>query len=291
MSTPKDAQNNAENGAEDASSAATGRPGPNKPALQQIDRLRGVIDRLIGPDGCPWDREQTPETLCDYVVEEAFELVEAIRSADAAEASEELGDVLFLLLFIARLYEDRGDFSLEDSVACNAAKMIRRHPHVFGDLEISGQDELLRNWERIKRGEKRDEDGGRKRVFESLPKGLPPLLRAYRIHSKAARAGFTWDEDAALEAQLADEWREWSEAAESGDMEAMAEEYGDYLFTLVELGRRRGIKANAALDLANRKFLERFEAMENLVRARGRDVADCSLGELNELWEQAKRRG
>ncbi|MGE4506216.1 MAG: nucleoside triphosphate pyrophosphohydrolase [Desulfovibrionaceae bacterium] len=291
MSTPKDARNNAENGVEDASTANTGHPDPNKPALQQIDRLRGVIDRLIGPDGCPWDREQTPETLCDYVVEEAFELVEAIRSADAAEASEELGDVLFLLLFIARLYEGRGDFSLEDSVACNAAKMIRRHPHVFGDLEISGQDELLRNWERIKRGEKRDEDGGRKRVFESLPKGLPPLLRAYRIHSKAARAGFTWDEDAALEAQLADEWREWSEAAESGDMEAMAEEYGDYLFTLVELGRRHGIKANAALDLANRKFLERFEAMENQARAKGRDVADCSLDELNKLWEQAKRKG
>lgn len=261
---------------------------PEDDGQTAMQRLRGVIETLISPDGCPWDREQTPKTLCDYVVEEAFELVEAIRSDDAAEAMEELGDVLFLLLLIGTLYERQGDFSMDDAVRANAAKMIRRHPHVFGDLELKNQEELLKNWERIKRGEKKDADGGKKRVFDSLPKGLPPLLRAYRIHSKAARAGFTWNSDEDLMVQLRSEWQEWEEALASGDAEDREREYGDYLFTLVELGRRKGIKANAALDFANRKFLARFAAMEDLARAEGDDVADLSLKQLNALWDKIK---
>ena len=255
-----------------------------------IQRLLGVIESLLGPEGCPWDREQTPKTLCDYVIEESFELVEAIRSGDDHEAMEELGDVMFLLLFIGTLFEKAGTFSIDDAILSNAAKMIRRHPHVFGDLEINNHEELLKNWDRIKRGEKQDADGGAKRVYESLPKGLPPLLKAYRIHSKAARVGFTWDSDEDLMTQLRSEWAEWEEALASGDQAAQEQEFGDYLFTLTELGRRKGIKANAALDFANQKFLHRFNAMEDMARSKGQDISELSLEELNTLWDQVKTK-
>ncbi|MEF2144324.1 MAG: nucleoside triphosphate pyrophosphohydrolase [Desulfovibrionaceae bacterium] len=253
-----------------------------------FQKLLEVIVTLTGPEGCPWDRKQTPLTLCDYVVEEAFELVEAIRADDAHETMEELGDVLFLLLFIAHLAEKRGRFNLEDVLRANAAKMIRRHPHVFADTDFKNQEEQLRAWERIKRAEKQDDNGVDQGVFDSLPKGLPPLLRAYRIHSKSARVGFTWQEDAQAEAQLESEWREWREALAKGDAEAAEQEFGDYLFTLVEVGRRKGIKANAALDFANRKFLRRFSCMEEMARAQGKDLADMDMEAMDALWDQAK---
>lgn len=254
--------------------------------------LRQVVQTLIGPGGCPWDQEQTPESLCDYVVEEAFELVEAIRAGDVAGAREELGDVMFLLLFIAELYERGGKFTLTQALEDGAAKMIRRHPHVFSDTKVENLGELFTNWERIKREEKGAavEDDKPKGLFDSLPKGLPPLLRAYRIHAKAARNGFTWESETDVERQLDAEWREFQQALAEGDEAGQNDEFGDYLFTLVELGRRKGIKANAALDSANRKFLERFGIMERLAAAQGKSVPDMSLEELNTLWEQAKAR-
>ncbi|MDD4952260.1 MAG: nucleoside triphosphate pyrophosphohydrolase, partial [Desulfovibrionaceae bacterium] len=215
-----------------------------------LDRVLGVIDSLLGPNGCPWDKKQTPESLCDYLVEEAFELVAAIRAGDQTEVMEELGDVLFLLLFVARLYADQKAFGLDEVLRANAEKMIRRHPHVFGDKEIKDQQELIRVWEKIKRGEK---DAGPGRVFGSLPRGLPPLLRAYRINSKAARNNFTWASDQDQERHLASEWEEFRGALAAADPESAEREFGDYLFSLVETGRRKGIKANAALDSANQR--------------------------------------
>ena len=269
----------------------------NAQAAAALGEIQGVIDSLLGEGGCPWDQKQTPQTLTDYIIEEGFELVEAIR-ADAPEASteetrsevmEELGDVAFLLLFVATLYERRGSFHLADSLRYNAAKMIRRHPHVFGDLKLESQEQLLSNWERIKRSEKKeDAEDAPKTVYGSLPKGLPPMLKAYRIHSKAARAGFTWDSDEDQLRHMRDEWKEWEEAVASGDEDAMQEEFGDYLFSVIEHGRRHGIKANMALDGANNKFLRRFNAMEEIVRGQGKDVADMTLGELNAIWEEVK---
>lgn len=258
--------------------------------MDSLRRVIEVIEALLGPEGCPWDKQQTPETLCDYVIEEGFELVEAIRGKNPQEAAEELGDLFFLLLFIAKLYAQRGEFTLQDALEANAAKMIRRHPHVFGDVNVADQNELLKNWERIKREEKQ-EDGELPRVFDSLPKGLPTLLRAYRIHSKAARVGFTWATDQDLERQLAAEWKEWENALATGDAGQREQEFGDYLFTLVEYGRRHSIKANAALDAANNKFLKRFQSMETLAREQGKDVAQLDLDALNELWDQAKKLG
>lgn len=251
-----------------------------------MKELLVVIDALLAPDGCPWDKEQTPRSMCDYLAEEAFELIEGIRSGDTREAMEELGDVMFIILFIATLYERGGSHTLVDSVRYSAAKMISRHPHVFGDKDVENVNDILDNWEAIKR--KENEKTGRKRVFDSLPKGLPPLLKAYRINSKAARNRFTWDSDEAVETQLRDEWEEWQEALETGDREASEQEFGDYLFTLVELGRRKGIKANSALDFANQKFLSRFGKMEELAESRGLHLPELDLDAMNALWDEVK---
>lgn len=229
--------------------------------------------------------ETDPRSLCDYVIEEAFELVEAIRADDKKEAMEELGDVMFLLLFIADRYEKDGSFTLAEAIDSSSAKMIRRHPHVFADCKVEDQDELLRNWEKIKRSEKKDSE----KIFDSLPKGLPPLLKSYRINAKAARSGFTYESDEQCTGQLESEWKEWAKALESGTPETSEEEFGDYLFTLVELGRRKGIKANSALDKANNKFLNRFSMMEDLAKEQGKDLTEMNLDELNELWNQVKK--
>ncbi len=253
-----------------------------------LNNLRNVIHQLLGPGGCPWDKEQTPQSLCDCVLEEVFELIEAIRDDNTEDAIEEMGDVLFLLLFIIELHERAGNFTLDDALNSSAAKMIRRHPHVFADTKIKNQEELLKNWEKIKRSEKYTENGNKTGIFDSLPKSLPPLLKAYRIHSKAARSGFTWETDQDLMSQLHSEWQEWEHALASEDTTAQEKEYGDYLFTLVELGRRKGFKANTALDFANKKFLRRFKIMEQQAHAQGMDIAELSLEQLNSLWDHAK---
>jgi ATP diphosphatase len=255
-----------------------------------FDRLKGVLCALLGENGCPWDKKQTPLSLCDYVIEESFELVEAVRSDNTAEACEEIGDVMFLLFFLAELYERKGKFDLAQAVNYARDKMVRRHPHVFKDTSITCQDDILKNWERIKREEKKESPQDRPAgVFDTLPKGLPPLLRAYRINSKAARAGFTWNNDQDVEKQLASEWKELEEAKASGSQERMEEEFGDYLFTLAEYGRRMGIKANGALDFANRKFLRRFNAMEELARKRGiNNIAELPFEEQDALWNEVK---
>lgn len=275
-----------------------------------LNRLQGIIDRLIGPDGCPWDKEQSPESLADYVIEESHELVEAIRSGKVEDVRSELGDVAFLLLFIARLYENKQAFSLADALTDNADKMTRRHPHVFGDTHFDSKEDQLRAWEAIKRAEKtpaadsaddaEDADNSTAAstapagtaqaagIFDSLPKGLPPLIKAYRIHSKAARVGFTWPEDQDVEQQVEAEWLEWLDVAATDNKAAQQHELGDMLFTLVELGRRKGIKANEALDYATMRFLDRFARMEALARERQLDFPNLSLDDKDDLWNEVK---
>lgn len=253
----------------------------------ELDRMNGLLDRLTGPGGCPWDSEQTTESLTEYVVEECHELVDALRSGNAADICEELGDVAFLLHFVARLSEKRGGPSLADALANSTAKMIRRHPHVFGDAAYSGRSEQLKDWDRIKREEKAASNTP-KGTYDSLPRGLPPLTKAYRIHAKAAQAGFTWPENEEVERQVEAEWLELLDAMASGDEKAIAHEFGDHLFTLVELGRRQNLKAAIALDSAATRFLDRFERMEALARERGFTFADLSLDEKDELWNEIK---
>ena len=224
-----------------------------------LEELQLLIDKLTAPDGCPWDKEQTPESLAEYVIEESHELVSAIRSGNVADIREELGDVAFLLLFVARLYEKQGQFNLDDALNNNRAKMIRRHPHVFSNT-----------------------------VFDSLPESLPPLAKAYRINSKAARVGFTWQEDEEVEQQVEAEWLEWLDASAGGDQDAQKHELGDLLFSIAELGRRKGIKASEALDYANRRFLKRFARMEEIAREQNLDFSALTLDEKDELWNTAK---
>ncbi len=277
--------------------------------MNSLKRLQDVVATLIGPDGCSWDKVQTPESLADYMVEESHELVDAlikdkaatcellsqksqalaesIRKNNSREVCEELGDVAFLLLFIAKLYENKGEFSLDTVFTMNAEKMIRRHPHVFADTTFESLDEQLKAWEAIKRNEKA-EDGVAKGIFHSLPKGLPPLIKAYRIHSKAARVNFTWPEDQEVEQQAEAEWLEWLDVAQGDDKDAQSQELGDMLFTLVELGRRKGIKANEALDHSTEKFLRRFAAMEALAKERQLDFANLDLDAKDDLWNEVK---
>lgn len=257
-------------------------------AYAQLGRM---VATLLGPNGCPWDRKQTPASMCDYLVEETFELVEAIRANDAAGAREELGDVLFLITLMGTLLERDSEVSAADAMRDAAEKMRRRHPHVFADTQVESIDEINANWE----AEKRKEKGAGTSTMDSLPRGLPPLLKAYRINAKAAGAGFTWPGDGTPKAhepvahKLAEEWEELQAAIASGDAHAVQEEFGDYLFTLAEYGRRLGLKANAALDFANHKFLTRFARLEQLARERGAQLSDMDDATLDALWQQAKR--
>lgn len=250
-------------------------------------KVNHMLDRLLGPQGCPWDREQTVNSLCDYALEEMYELVDAVRNGALADRREELGDVLFIMLFMARLESRAGNFSLSDVLEENWLKMTSRHPHVFGDLDVAGKEEIFDNWEKIKRAEKAKKES-RPGVFGSLPVGLPPLLKAYRIHSKSARNQFTWDSDEDAEQQVEAEWLEWLDACLSDDQEAQEHELGDLIFSIVELGRRKGIKASAAVEKTNARFLRRFAAMEELASARGLDFSALNQVEKDALWSEIK---
>ena len=271
-----------------ASSTFTETPSHSSPS-GALEKLQTVLEALLAPDGCPWDQEQTPVSLCDYVLEEAHELVDAIRHGTAADVREELGDVFFLLVFIGTLYARDDRFTLDEAIGAAADKMIRRHPHVLANTGFDSREEQLSEWERIKRAEKADGEGVPAGIFDSLPKGLPPLIKAYRIHSKAARAGFTWDCDEDVEQQVEAEWLELLDAIHNRDKAAQEHELGDLILTLVELGRRKGIKASAALDFSTRRFLNRFARMEYLTRSASRDFSAVSMEEKNALWDKAKQ--
>lgn len=253
-----------------------------------LDALSRVLEKLTGPDGCPWDKEQTPATLADYIIEESHELAAAIRSDDPAEIRGELGDLFFLLMFVSSYFEKKETFSMADALDEAAAKMIRRHPHVFGNASFASLDEQLKTWEKIKKEEKA-QTGATGGLFASLPSSLPPLIKAYRIHSKAARAGFTWPSDEEVEQQVESEWLELLDAIQDDKKDAENHELGDILFSLVELGRRKGIKASAALDEACIRFLKRYARMEEYARKTGVELSSLDLDAQDGFWNMAKQ--
>jgi ATP diphosphatase len=257
-------------------------------SADKFTELQDVLRTLLGPDGCPWDRAQSPASLCDYIVEEAHELAQAIRRGSSADVAEELGDVFFLLTFVAFLYERQDVFSTADVFERSKLKMIRRHPHVFSDAVFASVEEQLAAWEAIKKNE-HAAAGKTAGLFGGLPASLPSLIKAYRIHSRAAGAGFTWSDDTDVEQQVEAEWLELLDSFASQDKSAQEHELGDLLFTLAELGRRKGIKADAALDAAAARFLDRFAFMEEKTRLQDRDFASLDMEEKNALWEEAKR--
>lgn len=235
---------------------------------------------------CPWDREQTHQTLLPYLIEETYEVVDAVEAGDDGELREELGDILLQVLFHAQLATERGKFSIADVVDTLSNKMIRRHPHVFGDQAVSSVADVWRNWDELKALE----PAGKKRIsrLDGVPKGLGALQRAQKMQEKAARIGFDWPELAGIHAKLAEELSELEGARRDNDPVKIREEMGDVFFTFVNLARAIGVEAEGALRAASDKFQRRFAYMERRAETEGRDLADLSLDELEELWQLAK---
>ena len=267
------------------------KKGPNMAQTEKFEHLVAIMDRLRDPeDGCPWDLEQDYATLRSYLLEESYEVAEALDDGNAEQLREELGDLLFQIVFLSRIAKERGAFTAADVVRGIAEKMIRRHPHVFGTAEAETADDVLRAWEEIKRGEKEQQDGAAApSVLAGLPSALPALLKAQRLGTKAARVGFDWPDDAAVLEKAREELGELEEALGERDAERVGEELGDLLFTLVMLARRLNLDAERVLEGANRKFVERFAGVEAEVRRRGLDVERAGPELLNEIWEETKR--
>lgn len=262
---------------------------PLTPPTASLYDIIDLIRTLRGENGCPWDRKQTPRSISVYLIEEIFELVEAIESGRVADIREELGDVLFQVLFIAELFAENRRFDVTDVVTQNLSKMRRRHPHVFGDSAVSGIDEIRDNWHTIKQREKGDGDG--RSVLDSVPSGLPALMRAYRVSERAARTGFDWHNLPEVMEKVEEEWREFKTAARSAGSEgreAVALEFGDILFTLTNVARFARIHPETSLSAAVRKFEDRFRYMEAQLQSQGKSIDSLSREEMDRCWEAAK---
>ncbi len=252
-----------------------------------FESLLDIMARLRGPDGCPWDREQTPTSLKPFLVEEAYEVLEAVESGSSDSLVEELGDLLFQVIFHAQLAQERGDFTMRDVLDRLAAKMIRRHPHVFGGGTIETAREALRQWEAIKRSEA-ERDGRHPSVLEGVPRSLPSLLRAQRLQAKAARIGFDWPAAVAAWEKVREELQEMDEVISGGDRARIAEELGDVFFSLVNVARLSGLDAEEALQGAIEKFRRRFTHVEVDLGARAKAGGPVTADELERFWEAAK---
>jgi MazG family protein len=249
-------------------------------------RLLGVCRRLRGPDGCPWDREQTLESMTPYLTEEAAETVEAIGNADAAHATEELGDLAFLVLFCLELTRERWGIGLAEAFDRAADKLIRRHPHVYGDARIEGGEAAYRQWQEIKKAEKADEKAS---LLGDQPKGLPALVAAYRLQEKAAAVGFDWPTPEGALAKVREEVEEVAHVTGGDTTPALARELGDLLFAVVNLSRKVGVDPERELRATMHRFRDRFLHIERRLAERGRTPTQSTLAEMDELWEEAKR--
>lgn len=254
---------------------------------QTFSRLRDIIRTLRAPGGCPWDREQTHESLRKYLVEETYEVLSAIEEEDEDHLVEELGDVLLQVMLHAQIGEDDGYFNIYDIIRNLSEKMIRRHPHVFGNRQVDNAGEVVVNWEAIKQEEK-GQGSSKKSILHEVGKGLPPLGFAYELQKKAAKVGFDWPSTAEVWDKIyeeLDECRDEEEAANSSKLEA---ELGDVLFSVVNLARKHGIDPMVALISTNQKFYTRFREIEQRALQMGKDVGDLSLEEMERIWVQAK---
>ncbi len=256
-------------------------------ASQEFVRLIEIIERLTAPDGCPWDREQTPETVKKYILEEAYELVEAIDSEDTEEVCEEIGDLFFMLLFLAHMYQRKGHFEIHHCLQKSAQKMIRRHPHIFGQTSVRGTEDVVANWQAIK-AEESKKKGKKHSALGNLPKAMPALQRAFRLGERASRVGFDWLKAEDVWEKIYEEQRELKEAIEGGDKEATREEIGDLLFTLANMARLLGVNPEEALQQSASKFVKRFHNMEEQASAAKADLTDLDQNFLEDLWNKAK---
>ncbi|MCI6589985.1 MAG: nucleoside triphosphate pyrophosphohydrolase [Lentisphaeraceae bacterium] len=248
-------------------------------------KLRWVLKALRAPDGCPWDREQTLASIQPCLQEECYELLSAMVGEDLANHREELGDVLLQVLFQCDIREEQGAFTFDEVVDELTDKLIRRHPHVFGEVDAKDTETVLRNWERIKQGEHKAPKAS---ALDGVPEALPALLKAQRTQHKAAKVGFDWQDAEGPEAKIVEELAELKAAVAAGQPEAVADEYGDVLFSMVNLARHIGVDAESALRAATAKFAKRFRAVEARVKAAGKDMKAMSLSELDAVWDAVK---
>lgn len=254
-----------------------------------IVALVELVQRLRGPDGCPWDKKQTESNIKLYLLEEAYEVLAAIELSPPQEVCSELGDLLFQILFLAQLAIEKNQFDFVDVVEIITEKMIRRHPHVFGQKKVDSAEEVTFNWTQIKKAEKNatnDTSG----LLESIPMDLPALLRAHRLSERASKVGFDWTDTAGIRDKVREEFDELDSAVAGGEREEVAEELGDLLFSVVNLCRHKGFNAEHLLRMANIKFQKRFKEMEKRLEATGTQLEEASLEEMNGVWDKVKDR-
>ena len=249
-------------------------------------KLTEIVDTLMGENGCPWDKVQTRESLKPYLVEEAYETLEALDNNNPEEIKEELGDLLYQVLFHAKISENKNEFNITDVVESISHKMVHRHPHVFKEENLETPEEVVTQWEEIKSKEKGK--ANRKSVLDGIPPHLPGLLRAQKLQKKAAKQGFDWDKIDDVFDKLDEEVAEFKEAILSGKETDMTSELGDIIFVLVNIAKFKKIDAEEALRATNNKFIKRFQYIEGEVTKRGKTLKETSLEELEKYWQEAK---
>ncbi|MFH1477800.1 MAG: nucleoside triphosphate pyrophosphohydrolase [Verrucomicrobiota bacterium] len=257
-----------------------------------LQNLLDIMAKLRGADGCPWDREQTLEMLKQYLVEECYEVIDAIDSGQADKHADELGDLLLQVVFQAQIRREAGLFAFEDVVDRICKKLIRRHPHVFSNVRVSGSQDVLKNWEAIKAQEKKDaadqRSGEPSSLVGNMPRHLPALHKAHHLQKRLARVGFDWNQVHDVVAKIDEELAEVKQALAAGDAEQINAELGDLLFAVVNLSRFQGLNAEEVLQRAVDKFAKRVQAVEQRVRRSGRELSQCSLAELDAHWNAVK---
>jgi tetrapyrrole methylase family protein/MazG family protein len=256
------------------------------PDTNGFDALMTIMRRLRGPGGCPWDAEQTHESLTRYLLEETYEVIEAIDEKSPDLLKEELGDLLLQPVFHAVIAEEAGTFTMDDVIRSICDKLVRRHPHVFGDMVIHDSTAQIENWEQIKKAEKGDQ---RKSALSGVPPHLPALLKAQKISEKASRVGFDWEHADQVFAKVMEELHEFEEAWAKDDQAHMEDELGDLLFAIVNLGRFLSLNPEEALRKTINRFQQRFQYVEESLAAQGRHMNDTPLADMDSLWEEAKK--
>lgn len=255
--------------------------------MEAMDRLLSIMDRLRGPGGCPWDREQDHKSIMKCLIEETYELADAIAADDPEILKEELGDVLLQVVFHSAIAKDAGKFTLDAVVTELCDKLVYRHPHVFGDASVRDSEEVIKNWERLKRKESTKKE--RESILDGIPANLPALLAALKIQSVASRVGFDWEAPDGVVDKIREETAEVAEAMKTDDPERMEEEIGDLIFSVVNLSRLLHIDPEEALRRTNRKFTRRFFEIEKEAKRKNIRLADMPMAEKDRIWEAAKK--
>ena len=252
---------------------------------KRFEELAKIVERLRASDGCPWDREQTNESLLPYFIEEAYEVIESVDEKNWENLKEELGDILLHVVFQASIAEDDGKFKLDESLKIVNEKLVNRHPHVFGDAQADAAFHAKQNWEAAKHKEK-----GRKSRLDGVPNNLPALVRAQRLQQKASYAGFDWDKVEQVWDKIHEEILELKEAQDNSGKDHIAEEIGDVIFSIVNLARFLDIPAEDALRKTNKKFIRRFKNVEEGIKAQGKELDEATLEEMDAIWNEAKKK-